>query len=770
MTKWMALATALLNLTSTASAESGRVEFSVVDSIEMTRLVAPDVGERGDKFSSVQHAPDGRHFFVVTSAGDMESGLNVYRLLVYDTVEVRRVVNGELPTLPAASVLATFASDSEYHGIASPRWSEDGRQIAFLGRDRDRPSQVFLVTVQTGELHQLTRSSDEIKSYSINFSARKLVYCARSFPDWTERNKRGYAVKSEDLNTMVSMDPRSITDVYVPWVSYYVVDFERGEFSKVVTQPKTLEGPISISPSGKWAIIAARVAKIPAAWNQYPTIEQYNKAYGSFVEMGIVSADVNKRWANSSEDGRRNDAISSRFEEEGLYQYALIDLESGDIRPLVDAPIAGSPMQIRKPQWSRDSERVVVSGSWAPIDIFLKRNSMSIQRLPNEPSGAIEITIGETLHLVESTSDTFSAVAGQNAVNLALAPVEVWVAQTMNDPPELVARDRLTGNERTITNFNPRFGRIASGHAQIFEWTDKAGRRFRGGLVLPPGHRADTRYPVVIQTHGFSATEFLVDGPYGVSTAFAARSLAARGMIVLQMDETHPLQARVLNSKPVSMRDENSRFIVAVEGAIDALANAALIDRSRVGLIGWSRTAMYVSHFLTFSKYPIAAATVADGTAGTPFCYEVRYGAPFQSGGMYEFEDENMKGIGVPLWGDGIEKWLERSYFFHLSRVRTPIRYEHLGTWIPCDWDAFVLQKRMNRPVEMIHIPGASHNAIQPWARLTSQGGNVDWFDFWLNEHEDADVLKREQYMRWRSLRKLRDMSAHKTTSLGGMY
>ena len=36
---------------------------------------------------------------------------------------------------------------------------------------------------------------------------------------------------------------------------------------------------------------------------------------------------------------------------------------------------------------------------------------------------------------------------------------------------------------------------------------------------------------------------------------------------------------------------------------------------------------------------------------------------------------------------------------------------------------------------------------------MVSQGGSVDWFRFWLQDHEDPDPTKVEQYKRWRELR-----------------
>ena len=38
-----------------------------------------------------------------------------------------------------------------------------------------------------------------------------------------------------------------------------------------------------------------------------------------------------------------------------------------------------------------------------------------------------------------------------------------------------------------------------------------------------------------------------------------------------------------------------------------------------------------------------------------------------------------------------------------------------------------------------------------------SENGNVDWFDFWINNHEDPDVTKKAQYERWRELRRIQD-------------
>jgi hypothetical protein len=167
---------------------------------------------------------------------------------------------------------------------------------------------------------------------------------------------------------------------------------------------------------------------------------------------------------------------------------------------------------------------------------------------------------------------------------------------------------------------------------------------------------------------------------------------------------------------------------------------------------------MFVNYAVTFSKYSIAAATVADSTSLSPDCYSAIYGQSYP--GMSEFELSEFPGlpitmaIGAPFWGKGIQQWEDRSYLFHMDRIHTPIRFEHYGSQqVPCTWTPFAILKRYKRPVEMIHIPFASHILKPPFARYTSQEGNVDWFDFWLNDHEDPDEKKMGQYARWRKLR-----------------
>src|SRR5260370_25097157 len=63
----------------------------------------------------------------------------------------------------------------------------------------------------------------------------------------------------------------------------------------------------------------------------------------------------------------------------------------------------------------------------------------------------------------------------------------------------------------------------------------------------------------------------------------------------------------------LSTPKEGPHEVAAYEAAIDELDRKALIDRNRVGLTGFSRTAYHVLYTLTHSHYHFAAALVSDG-------------------------------------------------------------------------------------------------------------------------------------------------------------
>jgi dipeptidyl aminopeptidase/acylaminoacyl peptidase len=205
---------------------------------------------------------------------------------------------------------------------------------------------------------------------------------------------------------------------------------------------------------------------------------------------------------------------------------------------------------------------------------------------------------------------------------------------------------------------------------------------------------------------------------------------------------------------------ETERAMSAYENAAEYLDQKGIIDRSRVGLVGFSRTCLYVKYTLTHSSQHFAAAIVADGFDGGYLQY-FGYG---NEASNFDSEEESV--IGAPPFGDGLLLWLKRSPGFLLDKVQTPLQIQSIGpNSLLGQWEWFLGLKRLGKPVDFIYLPTGTHILVKPWDRMVSQEGSVDWFCFWLKSEEDPDPAKAEQYKRWRELRKLQEQNEKKSAN-----
>ena len=130
-------------------------------------------------------------------------------------------------------------------------------------------------------------------------------------------------------------------------------------------------------------------------------------------------------------------------------------------------------------------------------------------------------------------SDGWRQIAGTEDPRLANLRVKLRKRESIDQPPVLVAEDKVNGASVVIWDPNPQLKDIELGQAEVIHWKDNTGYEWEAGLVKPPGFITGKRYPLVIQTHGFSKNQFLSSGIF--TSAFAARVLAAHGIAVLQM-------------------------------------------------------------------------------------------------------------------------------------------------------------------------------------------------------------------------------------------
>jgi hypothetical protein len=76
---------------------------------------------------------------------------------------------------------------------------------------------------------------------------------------------------------------------------------------------------------------------------------------------------------------------------------------------------------------------------------------------------------------------------------------------------------------------------------------------------------------------------------------------------------------------PGARAHDPAAFNDAVRGAVGALVPEGLVDRDRVGILGFNATGEQVLNLVTFTDVPVRAATLIDGDANTLFSPAVTY-------------------------------------------------------------------------------------------------------------------------------------------------
>lgn len=689
-------------------------------------------------------APDGEHVAVVVKRGNLARNTVDFALLVFDAANLLR--------RPTPDTVVMLSSSSNRPGIERVRWLADNATLAFLGERPGELPQVYTLDTRTRALTQRTHASTVITTFDVAPAGEPVVYAAEESPDtapYAAMRARGFVVPPKAF----------VGDLMAgEWLAGPSWEARRPRALHVVRRgadrlmplPDSAMGYtecflswLSIAPTGDLALIPCTPRTPPAAWAGYLETQFRTEA-----DRGYSAPE-----------------------------YVVLNLATGQVRPLTATPFGWASHAL----WAPDGRSVVMTNALLPltgpdsaarathnmvaevdvqagsVSLLVSRDSLVPQGW-NARTGIIELVPGwweparsshTTRLFYRKTPRGWAAVPGVASANRAPA---LTVDQGLNAPPRLVVVDPRTQALHLVYDPNPglltihRFGR-----EEIVHWRTKAGDDRAGGLYWPPDYVPGRRYPLVIQTHGFDSTAFW---PYGAfSTGQAAQPLANAGIMVLQVSDP-PAEVWVTPREAPSFQE-------SVEGAIDALDRRGLIDRTKVGLSGFSRTCFYALYFLTHSSYPIAAARLTDGIDGS---YVQYLGFGLLTGVRNEFSRFN----GGEPFGTPLAMWRQRSPGFNLDRVTTPLQLTALASAsLLTEWEPYAGLLLQAKAAELVYLPDASHILVKPWERLTSQQGAVDWYRFWLQGAENSDSTKAEQYVRWRELRSLRQSQGPSDSARG---
>lgn len=308
----------------------------------------------------------------------------------------------------------------------------------------------------------------------------------------------------------------------------------------------------------------------------------------------------------------------------------------------------------------------------------------------------------------------------------------VCVAAEADRPPRLERIDLESGERRILFEPNVTLARdmAESLPVQLLGWTDAHGTRFTGQL-FPAAAKDDALPPLFIVYYRCSG---FLRGSVGDEWPLA--TLARNGISALCINAA-PSRTDAIE------RYEHGRF--AVESVVDLLASRGDIDRARVGMGGLSLGAE-VTMWTTMNSEILRAVSVS-----TPVISPTLY--------LYFslWEDVHFSRMDR-YWQLGTleetpERWRRISPSFDIERVGAPVLMQMSEQEYRLSLDYAVPMIRANL-ADVYVFPHEPHQKFQPRHKLAVYGRNLDWFRFWLQDFEDADVLKVGQYARWCAMRK----------------
>jgi hypothetical protein len=728
--------------------------FTVADDIGYTHFVPDGYSEGYTGSEGMMFSPNGDFFAVLAARGRLDLNQVEESLRFYRSRDIQDFLNHPEQSQPP-SPLWIVNRLAKKEPVSNFRWLSDSSGVVILEHTDNQDDRISLADLRNKKIEVLPGTVAYFDGFDVA-DRDHYVYVA---VDETARKGLEEKREAERRAPMMVYTGPDAWDYLMPnspgvirrlignrkhlWAA---VDGKRSEVThdgSPLTPADFDSHTLALSPDGKWVVTELYEKNIPQSWERlypppYPTAD------------------------NNIHNGK------------SVLEYVRVNLTTGEAQPLTGAPIsdeAGWASQgSGQPTWSSDGKAILLPGTFikssedqpsrpcvAVVDVTLNtatcveelksrtgpglipekdyhwiwsvrfvggdRNQVQINYMKPDESdtGTIEyVRTHDGNWQVNSHSLGGMRQTGHDGL-------QIKIEQRVDQPPVLLALDTKTS--RIIWDPNPQFNDLDLGNVRVYRWKDKEGRDWKGGLYMPAGYQARKRYPLVIQTHGFSESWFTPSGSF--PTAFAAREMAARGIAVLQIGGSENCAMG-----PTEASCEVSGF----ESGARQLAADGLVDLQNLGYIGFSRSCWYGMKFLTSGSLPLRAALLADGTMAGYF--------EFILDGI-DFHDE----IGAKPYGTGLETWVKNAPGFHMDKVTAPVliaveREGAIGMWEP-----YAGLRYLKKPVELDLLNTDEHVITNPVERMASQGLSVDWFRFWLQNFEDPTAAKADQYKRWRELK-----------------
>lgn len=570
----------------------------------------------------------------------------------------------------------------------TPRWSPDGRWLAFLSdREKDGQRQVHLLPRAGGESRQLTHVRG-----AIPVSAGRAMDPLAWFAD----GRRVAFLMQEPLDEADEAREKAGDDPIVfeerpRWIRVWSVDVATGEVEPI--SPAGLQvWEFTLSPDG--TRVGAIASDHPYEW------DWYDARVVAFDVGGAELTTLHRSWRQVSKpawspDGRTLAFLTSNLSDRGIDagEIRLVGPEPGDAR----APAAVADVTDIGASFLADGHILALANVHGGTGLGVIDPATGARRwLWSER----RTTNSVTRTTLPDGRPRFAAV-----IDDLEAPPEVHVGELVDDQ---IAWRRLTA-------IHDPWRDVERGEARDVTWAGDGGLAMQGYLFLPPGHRSGP-LPLVTVVHGGPTGCVRFEYQYG---ARWIRPLADAGLAVF-VPNFRGSTGWGLEFAEANIGDMGGADLQDILLGIDRLVADGVADPDRLGIAGWSYGGFMTAWAITQTdrfKAAMAGAGISDWRSFHGRSYLHRW-------------DRLHYGNSDPY--DPASHHARFSPLTHVRNARTPTLILHGEQ----DWDvpveqAYILHralKDLGVDTRLVIYPREAHGISESAHRLDLLTRLRDWF------------------------------------------
>jgi dipeptidyl aminopeptidase/acylaminoacyl peptidase len=575
---------------------------------------------------------------------------------------------------------------------SSPRWSPDGKFVAFLSARDGGKTQVWLLATNGGEAHRLTILENGVSNIEWSPDSTHLVGLTRTGPPPSKNSDvRHYTHISYKFNDSGWFDEKRS--------HILVIDAKTGAAKQIT------DGDNWNDTDPHWSPDSSRIAFVSDR-----TAHEFDGSHNS--DIWVIPSSGGALTKISDHEGPDR---SPRWSPDGKQIAFLGSADEEDAAKIYVAPSEGGKPSVAV---AKNIDQVIAEVIWAEHGKAIYFGSG---------------VKGEThLFRVEVASGAISQLTTgpRNVHAMALHDKSGKIAYLSNDfehLDDIYIRDNSSARERQLTHLNAAlWSKLDLAKVERVPYKAADGWAIDGFLVKPVGWQAGKKYPMVLSIHGGPA------GMYGVDWYQEFQVYAARGWAVFFCNPRGSTGYGQAFQRGVAHEWGGKAYTDIMTGVEEVLKRNAWIDRDRLGVTGGSYGGFMTNWIETQTNLFKAAVTLRsisnfvsdDGTRDGAYGHERDFG-----GDIFHNYDEYWKYSPLRL----------------AANVKTPTLVLHSDNdfRVPIEqgeqW--FRALQHYHVTSEIVMFPRENHNLTrtgEPKHLVESMNWQVYWFDRFLNGNGNA--------------------------------